>query len=128
MQRSVNVFVCTCACACVLEKPEDTQTPTILLIAYFYERSYKILFFNIFILKTASWNSLICLRYLGSFLVFFFFFKFSYRLCNVINTFFNLCLINLNIIFLCKFLSNYLENLTQVTSRNTAGKKKDRPH
>ena len=128
MQRSVNVFVCTCACACVLEKPEDTQTPTILLIAYFYERSYKILFFNNFILKTASWNSLICLRYLGSFLVFFFFFKFSYRLCNVINTFFTLCLINLNIIFLCKFLSNYLENLTQVTSRNTAGKKKDRPH
>lgn len=127
MQRSVNVFVCTCACACVLEKPEDTQTPTILLIAYFYERSYKILFFNNFILKTASWNSLICLRYLGSFLVFFFF-KFSYRLCNVINTFFTLCLINLNIIFLCKFLSNYLENLTQVTSRNTAGKKKDRPH
>lgn len=127
MQRSVNVFVCTSACACVLQEPEDTQTPTILLIAYFYERSYKILFFNNFILKTASWNSLICLRYLGSFLVFFFF-KFSYRLCNVINTFFTLCLINLNIIFLCKFLSNYLENLTQVTSRNTAGKKKDRPH
>lgn len=95
----VNVFVCTCACACVLQEPEDTQTPTILLIACFYERSYKILFFNIFILKTASWNSLICLRYLGSFLVFVIFFKFSYRLCNVINTFFNLCLINLNIIF-----------------------------
>ena len=46
MQRSVNVFVCTSACACVLQEPEDTQTPTILLIAYFYERSYKILFFN----------------------------------------------------------------------------------
>lgn len=95
----VNVFVCMCPCACVLQEPEDTQTPTILLIAYFYERSYKILFFKIFILKMAFWNSLICLIYLGSFLVFFFFFKFSYRLCNVINTFFNLCIINLNIIF-----------------------------
>ena len=94
----VNVFVCMCACAYVLQEPEDTQTPAILLIAYFYERNYKILFFKILILKTAFSNSLICLRYLGSFLVFFFF-KFSYRLCNVINTFFNLCIINLNIIF-----------------------------
>ena len=69
----VNVFVCMCACAYVLQEPEDTQTPAILLIAYFYERNYKILFFKILILKTAFSNSLICLRYLGSFLVFFFF-------------------------------------------------------
>lgn len=32
----VNVFVCMCACAYVLQEPEDTQTPAILLIAYFY--------------------------------------------------------------------------------------------
>ena len=68
----VNVFVCMCACAYVLQEPEDTQTPAILLIAYFYERNYKILFFKILILKTAFSNSLIFLRYLGSFLVFFF--------------------------------------------------------